>query len=80
MSSPCALWHRNILELKPVALLRPPPALDTIIAMKLKKFEVSGSSRSYGGYQRQRCFKPGLNFYPYLWNHLSHFSSKTPNA
>ena len=59
MNSPCALWYRNIL---PVALLRLSPALEIMQPWSPKKFEVSGSSRSYGGWYRQRCFKPSLDF------------------
>ena len=64
MSPPCALWHRNILELEPVALFKTAPSFrHDNAAMKFKKLEVSGSSRWYGGwYQQRRCFKPSPNF------------------
>ena len=75
MSSPSALWHRNILELEPVTLLRPPPTLDRIMQPRSPKNSrwvvVHDHTVVTGGWYSShlRCFKPSWHppqFYPVI--------------
>ena len=86
MSSPCALWHRNIPELEPVALLRPPhPALDTIMqpwSRKIRRWVVVHKIISWWLIPAAVSRFKFHTFVSQLFveYHLPNFSSKTPNA
>ena len=90
MSSPSASWHRNILELEPVTLLKPPPTLDRIMqpwsSKKMRWVVVHDHTVVTGGdsiSSHLRCFKPSWHppqFYPVIIILVASFSSKTPNA
>ena len=90
MSSPSASWHRNILELEPVTLLKPPPTLDRIMQpwspKNLRWVVVHDHTVVTGGdsiSSHLRCFKPSWHppqFYPVIIILFASFSSKTPNA